>query len=176
MQYTQTRITESRAYDAAYDPVYTGPFSNTHTDPRVTAAVSSPAIVAGQGQFKYFRRPNMPKITAVAPHLLLAPPVRSEVNKNQNVIQEVATKDAEVQTMYRESEAQTVPYTPEYMLVDGNMPEVLLLKDLTYDNGLPIGHKELEMIEQARAKRETEMNLPPFTDEASLALRRYLMI
>ena len=49
----------------------------------------------------------------------------------------------------RESEAQTVPYTPEYILVDGNIPEVLLLKDLTYDNGLPIGQKEIEMIEQA---------------------------
>lgn len=74
--------------------------------------------------------------------------------------------------MYRESEAQTNPYTPEYTLVDGNIPEVMLLKDLTFDNGLPIGRKELEMIAQARAKRETEMNLPPFTDEASLALRR----
>ena len=172
MQYTQTRSVESRAYDAAYDPVYVGPFSDTHSDPRVTAAISSPAIVAGQGQFKYFKRPNMPRMTAVAPHLLLAPPVRNEVNKAQDIIHEVATKDAEVQTMYRESEAQTVPYTPEYILVDGNIPEVLLLKDLTYENGLPIGQKEIEMIEQARAKRETEMNLPPFTDEASLALRR----
>jgi hypothetical protein len=31
------------------------------------------------------------------------------------------------------------------------------------------------MIAQARAKKETEMCLPPFTDEASLALRRRLM-
>lgn len=168
-----TRTAESRAYDNVYDPVYTGPFTNTRTDPRVVAAVSSQSIVAGQGQFKYFRRPNMPRMTVVAPHVLLAPSVKNETRStNQEFAEEVATKDVEVQTMYRESEAQTIPYTPEYTLVDGHIPEVLLLKDLTFDSGLPIGLKELEMIEQARAKRETEMNLPPFTDEASLALRR----
>jgi hypothetical protein len=35
-----------------------------------------------------------------------------------------------------------------------------------------IGKKEIAMIAQARAKKETEMCLPPFTDEASLVLRR----
>jgi hypothetical protein len=38
-----------------------GPFTNTRNDPRVTAAASSQSMVAGQGQYKYFRRPNMPR-------------------------------------------------------------------------------------------------------------------
>jgi hypothetical protein len=88
---------------------------------------------------------------------------------------EPLTKNAEVQTMYRESEAQTLPYTPDYIVPEGTDPEVLLLKDLKYGQGLPLGKKEIEMIEQARLKRETESNMPPFTDEASLALRKRLM-
>ena len=85
------------------------------------------------------------------------------------------TKDAEIQTVYRESEAQTNPYTPNYSVEEGTNPELLLLKSLTYENGLPLGKKEIEFIEQARKKRELECNLPPFTDEASLHLRKRLM-
>ena len=177
MSQTHTRVTESRAYDAVYDPIYVGPFTNTRNDPRVTAAASSQSVVAGNEQFKYFRRPNMPRVSALPPHILLAPALKNDSkNNNQEPVEEAAMKDAEVQTMYRESEAQTVPYTPDYVLADGNIPEVLLLKDLNYENGLPIGRKEVEMIQQARAKRETEMNLPPFTDEASLALRRCVAV
>jgi hypothetical protein len=68
-----------------------------------------------------------------------------------------------------------VPYTPAYVVAEGSEPEILLLKDLTYENGLPLGRKEIEMIEYARAKRDMESNLPPFTDEASLMLRKKMM-
>ena len=50
-----------------------------------------------------------------------------------------------------------------------------MLKGLTYSNGLPLGAKEVEMIEHARAKRELENSMPPFTDEACLALRKRMM-
>lgn len=40
---------------------------------------------------------------------------------------------------------------------------------------MPVGRRELEMLEHARAKRLLEASLPPFTDEASLTLRRKLM-
>jgi hypothetical protein len=88
---------------------------------------------------------------------------------------EPATKNIEVQTMYRESETQTIPYTPDHVVPDGTTPEVLLLKGLNYTNGLSIGNKELEMIEYARMKRDLESSLPPFTDEASVNLRKKLM-
>ena len=78
--------------------------------------------------------------------------------------------------MYRDSEAQTTPYTPDYVVPAGTAPEVLLLKGLHYENGgLSVGQKELEMIEFARMKRDVEANLPPFTDEASMVLRKRLM-
>ncbi|CAN0504756.1 unnamed protein product, partial [Discosporangium mesarthrocarpum] len=41
--------------------------------------------------------------------------------------------------------------------------------------GLPVGPREVEMLEHARAKRALEASLPPFTDEASLGLRKRLM-
>ena len=151
---SHTRVAESRAYDVIYDPVYTGPHHNNFRgDPRVTAAVSSATQVAGQGRYKYFRRPIMPRLTAVPPHVLLAPTVVEKAIKKSMEVQEPNAKDAEVQTMYRESEAQTNPYTPDYTVKQGDLPEVLLLKDMTYGNGLPLGRKEVEMIEHARLKK-----------------------
>lgn len=38
-----------------------------------------------------------------------------------------------------------------------------------------MGKREVEMLTHARAKRLLEASLPPFTDEASLALRKKLM-
>jgi Cilia- and flagella-associated protein 91 len=43
------------------------------------------------------------------------------------------------------------------------------------EDGLPVGLREVEMLEHAREKRIMEASLPPFTDEASLALRKKLM-
>ena len=78
--------------------------------------------------------------------------------------------------MYRESEAQTNPYTPDFFVAPGAAPEVLLLKDLNLgDNQGGLGMKQVEMIENARRKRDVESNLPPFTDEAGLRLRKRLM-
>jgi hypothetical protein len=136
---------------------------------------SSAQNVSGTMRYKYFKRPIMPKISVVQPQVLLAPTANENPLIASNSEVETLTKDAEVQTMYRESEAQTAPYTPEYVVAKGENPEVLLLKTLTYENGLPLGKKEIEMIEYARAKREMEINLPPFTDEASLLLRKKLM-
>lgn len=140
------------------------------------AAASSKTAVSGSHRYKYFKRPIMPRVSAIPPQILLAPTV---TNENPLVpvekIDDSSVKDVAVQTAYRESEAQTMPYTPDYVVAKGQEPEILLLKKLTYENGLPLGKSEIEMIEYARAKRDMETNLPPFTDEASLVLRKKLM-
>ena len=64
------------------------------------------------------------------------------------------------QTDYRESEAQTDPYSPEYVVRPGSQPELLTLATLAYERGLPAGLAEVEMIERARAKRAWEATLP----------------
>uniref|UniRef100_A0A7S3M5Z5 Cilia- and flagella-associated protein 91 n=2 Tax=Spumella elongata TaxID=89044 RepID=A0A7S3M5Z5_9STRA len=141
----------------------------------IAHGTSSTTIVSGTDRYKYFKRPIMPRVSAVAPQILLAPTTAEDPLVPTDNRVEASVKDVEVQTAYRESEAQTVPYTPNYIVTGTEAPEVLLLKDLTYENGLPLGKKEVEMIEYARAKRDMESNLPPFTDEASLILRKKLM-
>jgi hypothetical protein len=137
--------------------------------------MSSQTIVTGQHRFKYFKRPIMPRVSAVAPQVLLAPTeVEDPLVPIENKVESVV-KDVEVQTMYRDSEAQTNPYAPEYHPIPGKDPEILLFKNLSYENALPLGEKEIELIEYARYKREMESSLPPFTDEASLNLRKRLM-
>ena len=53
-----------------------------------------------------------------------------------NVIAERAptplTKTIETQTDYRDSEAQTDPYTPEYVVRPGEAPELLTLATLSF--------------------------------------------
>ena len=85
------------------------------------------------------------------------------------------TKTVGIQTVYRESEAQTDPYSPEFTVKPGHDPEVLAITYFTYGNGLPASMAEMELIEQAREKRLFEAMLPSSTDEACFALRRKLM-
>ncbi|XP_037530265.1 cilia- and flagella-associated protein 91 [Nematolebias whitei] len=81
-----------------------------------------------------------------------------------------------VQTDYRESEVQTDPYSPEYVLKPGTYPtELLQLRPLTWGCGLPAGPAEVEMIKQARAKRAEEARLPPLSDLSQIYKRRRMM-
>lgn len=62
-------------------------------------------------------------------------------------------RSVHVQTDYRDSETQTEPYSPEYVIQPGTEPELLTLATLSYSNGLPAGLAEVELIERARVKR-----------------------
>ena len=71
--------------------------------------------------------------------------------------------------------AQTNPYTPQFIVPEHvEEPEVMMLDNLTSES-LPVGLKEVTMIERAREKRALDAALPPITDEASLFLRKRLM-
>ena len=74
--------------------------------------------------------------------------------------------------MFRESEAQTDPFTPKYILKEGELPEVLKLENLKWGKGLPASIDELENIEYHRERTWFENSLPPISDEASFVLRR----
>ena len=63
-------VTESRVYDAHFDPTYTSsniPSQTVAQDPRVSNALSQPDVVAGTARYKYFRRPVMPRLSAIPP-------------------------------------------------------------------------------------------------------------
>jgi hypothetical protein len=85
------------------------------------------------------------------------------------------TKTVQIQTDYRESEAQTDPYTPEYVVRPGSQPEVLTIATLSYGKGLPAGLAQVIMIERARAKRAWEATLPPLSDMSQIEKRRRMM-
>merc|ERR1719353_2440623 len=79
------------------------------------------------------------------------------------------------QTLYRESDAQTLPYSPEVVVPPGQEPEVLTLTHLRFNQGLPVTRLEIEVIERTRQKRIFDSMLPPPTDEFGYQLRAHLM-
>jgi hypothetical protein len=59
-----------------------------------------------------------------------------KIEEAKAIIPETKTKTVEVQTVFRESEAQTVPYAPEITTESKlRKPEVLMLEKLNY--GIP---------------------------------------
>jgi hypothetical protein len=89
------------------------------------------------------------------------------------------TRSIAMQTAFRESEAQTEAYTPDYVVPPGQEPEVLRLAHMRVGGragaSLPAGREEVEAVERLRAKHAIEAALPPMTDEASFELRKRLM-
>ncbi|NXD71325.1 CFA91 protein, partial [Eolophus roseicapillus] len=79
------------------------------------------------------------------------------------------------QTDYRDGEAQTDPYSPEYVVASGSVPELLTLATLTWGRGLPAGLAEVEMIERAREKRAWEATLPAMDSASNIEKRRKMM-
>uniref|UniRef100_A0A670JT65 Cilia- and flagella-associated protein 91 n=1 Tax=Podarcis muralis TaxID=64176 RepID=A0A670JT65_PODMU len=74
-----------------------------------------------------------------------------------------------------DGEAQTDPYSPEYVVPPGSIPELLTLVTLTWGRGLPATQAEVEVIERAREKRAWEATLPPLSDATQIAKRRRMM-
>lgn len=139
----------------------------------------SSAEVGGADRYKFFKRPIIPFLQQIPPEVLLATarqdPLAAQDQLRVERAPTPATKNIMTQTDYRDSEAQTDPYTPEYVVRPGSAPELLTLATLSYGRGLPAGLAEVEMIERARAKREWEATLPPLNDVSQLDKRRKMM-
>ncbi|XP_067928775.1 cilia- and flagella-associated protein 91-like [Watersipora subatra] len=139
------------------------------------------AEVSGRNRAKYFKRPHIPFLQQIAPDVLLAsarndPLMAADAIHSQ--MHRPATplaKTVQTQTDYRDGEAQTDPYSPEYVVRPGSQPELLTLATLSFGRGLPAGLAEVEMIERARAKRAWEATLPPLSDVSQLDKRRKMM-
>jgi len=135
--------------------------------------------ITGKFRHKFHARPDKAMLTAL-PHIVMyqvkgGPPKGLTADAGQTVMPEAKTKTVGTQSLYRESDAQTDPYSPEYFIMPGQMPEVLTLQHLTFGAGLPATVLELKIIERTRQKRLFEQLLPPPTDEFNLELRSSLM-
>ncbi|XP_068022045.1 cilia- and flagella-associated protein 91 isoform X2 [Melanerpes formicivorus] len=134
--------------------------------------------VSGRNRYKYFARPLTPPrklhplnfAYAVA---MTEPYVHSATRTSRScgpMLRTVGT-----QTDYRDGEAQTDPYSPEYVVPSGSFPELLTLATLAWGQGLPARQAEVEMIERAREKRAWEANLPAMDSASNIAKRRKMM-
>ncbi|XP_067459853.1 cilia- and flagella-associated protein 91 [Thunnus thynnus] len=133
--------------------------------------------VTGADRWKYFKRPLIPFAQQIPPNVIFAFPKEDfESTGGKNAEQLPTHFTVGVQTDYRESETQTDPYSPEYVVQPGTTPsELLTLAALTWGRGLPAGLAEVEMIERARAKQVWEATLPPLDDLSQLDKRRRMM-
>lgn len=132
-----------------------------------------------QDRYKFARRPIIPFLNTIPPYVVLDAYRNQEIENERlrelNRPQSAFMKTIATQTDYRDGEAQTDPYTPEYVVKPGTQPELLTLITLSYGHGLPAGLAEVEMIERARAKRAWEATLPPINDPSQWAKRLKMM-
>jgi len=192
-------VSESRAYDSIYDPVFANAYrdnggagSNTiaHTNANIVydpTHVHQKNPASGTTRHKFFRRPIVPFLDTVQSEVLLAPVKGSNGEMVEPMIapQDVQdayllkTKEVSAQTDYRDSEAQTDPYAPKYKISDSNPePNLLLLEDLhPKDGNLPeqITMYEYRLIEHRKRQHLIQSALPPVTDEASMILRKKIL-
>ncbi|ETV95494.1 hypothetical protein H310_10963 [Aphanomyces invadans] len=193
-----SRTIPARALDPVYDPIYTvsntgGKWRGVHHGRRgggeagvgITSVTVGFEAVSGAQRAKYSKRPILPYVQAIPPDILLAPVPAAAGHpptNGTNLAGSPTTNDdleptrtIGIQTMYRDSEAQTTPYTPDYTIKAGTSPEIATLTSFSYENGLPAGMAEVELIQRNRQKRAFEESLPPMTDEASFELRKRMM-
>ncbi|CAG5120680.1 unnamed protein product [Candidula unifasciata] len=91
-------------------------------------------------------------------------------------IEDDCPKTVETQTDYRDSEAQTDPFSPLYVVPTGDAPELISLATLSWGKGLPAGLAEVQMIGRLRGKRAWEAILRGVKNSSEMKERRRVMI
>ncbi|KAH1010791.1 hypothetical protein HUJ05_005034 [Dendroctonus ponderosae] len=144
---------------------------SNRTDPAMSKSID----VAGADRAKFFCPIiNLPPkdFVGVCDHL-----PRFTIERAQKVYEEgdkltgseAGKKSVHVQTVYRDSTAQTIPWEPPYKIIGEGEPEILKLEFLKWASGLPAGVHEVRLIERARMKRAWENAVKPdINDENSL--------
>uniref|UniRef100_A0A3P8ZHK7 Cilia- and flagella-associated protein 91 n=1 Tax=Esox lucius TaxID=8010 RepID=A0A3P8ZHK7_ESOLU len=127
--------------------------------------------------YVFFHSPLITFAQQVPPSVVLAlPKANSTVDGGNEQLPSPFQRTVGIQTDFRDSEAQTDPYTPEYVVRPGSAPpELLTLATLSWGRGLPAGLAEVEMIERARVRRAWEATLPPLNDLSQLDKRKRMM-
>ena len=167
---------ESRPYDNIYDTTYVDTYNNYNSK---GVSVSDDQIA--RSRFKYFRPPpesalNSKNFAITDEGDIDVDSDSVDISNNTDSLPNI--RDAYVQTMYRESDCQTDPYSPEYIIKENTQPDILLVDnvfDLKQKDGIHVTNKEVKRILELRNKKHLYDNLPPFTDEMSVLLRQRLL-
>ncbi|XP_072820489.1 cilia- and flagella-associated protein 91 isoform X1 [Vicugna pacos] len=153
-------------------------FAATDTSFQMPKEVCEDPDVTGKNRYKYFERPFLPfyqhmpfnvvyAANRAEPYTFPPPPAKYLPVPSKYTVG--------TQTDYRDAEVQTDPYSPEYVVCQDTIPELLTLATLTWGRGLPAGQAEVEMIERAREKRAWEATLPSLSDTTQFEKRRRMM-
>nr|XP_014271183.2 cilia- and flagella-associated protein 91 [Halyomorpha halys] len=87
-------------------------------------------------------------------NVIKAPRPQDKIYRNEE--SQFSPHNCACQTVYRDSEAQTVPWTPPYRVLQCKTPEVLTLACLSFDNGFLVTKHDVEILHRLRKKREWE--------------------
>nr|XP_012319356.1 cilia- and flagella-associated protein 91 isoform X5 [Aotus nancymaae]XP_012319357.1 cilia- and flagella-associated protein 91 isoform X5 [Aotus nancymaae] len=152
--------------------------TRTDTSFQMPREVYEDPEVTGKNRYKYFERPFLPFFQQMPFSVVYAvskaePYTFPPTSTKQLSIPSKSTVGT--QTDYRDADVQTDPYSPEYVVYQDSIPELLTLATLTWGRGLPAGQAEVEMIERAREKRAWEATLPPLSDAFQYEKRRKMM-
>ncbi|KAL1517717.1 hypothetical protein ABEB36_001448 [Hypothenemus hampei] len=115
-------------------------------------------------------------LSDIMPKFTIEPLTKCPEEEEENRIMKgnkLKAKSVEVQTMYRDSHAQTTPWEPPHKIMGEGEPEILKLNFLDWSKGKSAGIHEIELIERARMKRAWENVVKPdINNENSLQLFR----
>ena len=165
-------ISESRPYDFAFDPIYADPNSEA-CQHQYFSANDMP-----KNQYKYFRKPLASGKDIYMETCRLdksAVDILTNEQKSMSTY-EPFSKDAEVQTIFRDSNSQTDPYSPDYIISDSiNDLDILLLEKYKFNTTVTIDSKEIKAIKESKLKKLLYDSLPPFTTPENIALRKKLL-
>ncbi|XP_046612988.1 cilia- and flagella-associated protein 91-like isoform X1 [Neodiprion virginianus] len=134
--------------------------------------------INGQHRHLFYRRPVMPFLKPAVPTMRFH--MNLEYDNMEKAMKDAAvrcchlpdrTQTKQTQTDYRESEAQTSPWTPPYKVRPDENPEVLTIAHLSWGHGLPAGMHEVEIINRMRMKRAWEAILPPMDNATNIKTR-----
>ncbi|CAE8650568.1 unnamed protein product, partial [Polarella glacialis] len=149
--------------------------------PELKGPGADAGTVSGQYRHKFSARPNkqmlstMPHIVQYAMKTGAAATALRGGQAERTSVPDSATRTVGTQSMYRESESQTNPYSPEYTIGPNQVPEVVALTHLAWGVGLPATEAELQIIERTRQKRLFSNMLPPPCDAFGMEVRVQLM-
>jgi hypothetical protein len=149
------------------------------------------AEIMGKSRVKYFKRPLIPYLphsltsqasqsTLVNPHLPFTASNSLELDEIPAKTTEIlaATREIGTQSVYRESETQTDPFSPDFITdPQSNSPSELLdIAHFTVKNGnFPISQQEINEIHRIREKKAFEASLPPINDVERAGQRRRML-
>jgi hypothetical protein len=130
-------------------------------DPKLKDSLEG--YVSGRYRMNFIKRPVVEKEDDNTPEIHERVMEIRTTNEEVKVIK--AKRSIGIQTVFRESEAQTDPAPLGEIEKDGDFLEILELKDFSYGKGLPVTMYEIELIAKAREKRAFNDALPPLSDE-----------